>query len=67
MKLEDNRYTLLAQNIMKRMHSINDFYVHGNAAGIKRIMKRTSENKRLDKTEKTIIVEECKRALADLK
>ena len=67
MKLEDNRYTLLAQNLMKRVNSINDFYVHGNAAGIKRIMKRTSENKRLDKTEKTIIAEECKRALADLK
>ena len=67
MKLEDNRYTLLAQNLMKRVNSINDFYVHGNAAGIKKIMKRTSENKRLDKTEKTIIAEECKRALADLK
>ena len=52
---------------MKRVNSTNDFYVHGNAAGIKRIMKRTSENKRLDKTEKTIIAEECKRALADLK
>ena len=66
-KLEDNRYTLLAQNIMGRINAINDCYVHGNKAGIKRIMKRTSENKRMDMTEKTIIVEECKRALADLK
>jgi len=67
MKLEDNRYTLLAQNIMKRMNAVNDCFVHGNKAGIKRIMKRTSENKRMDMTEKAVIVEECKRALADFK
>ena len=66
-KLEDNRFTLLAQNIMKRMNAVNDCFVHGNKAGIKRIMKRTSENKRMDMTEKAVIVEECKRALADLK
>lgn len=52
---------------MGRINAINDCYVHGNKAGIKRIMKRTSENKRMDMTEKAIIVEECKRALADLK
>ena len=65
-KEEDNYFTLLKQNIMAQINSINDCFVHGDADGIKSISKKAVSDCKMDITEKAIITEECKRALADL-
>ena len=65
-KEEDNYFTLLKQNIMAQINSINDCFVHGDADGIKSISKKAVSDSQMDITEKAIITEECKRALADL-
>jgi len=65
-KEEDNYFTLLKQNIMAQINSINDCFVHGDADGIKSISKKAISDCKMDITEKAIITEECKRALADL-
>ena len=65
-KEEENYFTLLKQNIMEQINSINDCFVHGDADGIKRISKKACSDCKMDLTERAIVVEECKRALADL-
>lgn len=63
---EKNYFTLLKQNIMAQINNINDCFVHGDADGIKNISKKASSDRKMDITEKAIVVEECKRALMDL-
>ena len=65
-KQEDNYFTLLKQNIMARINNINDCFVHGDAEGIRAISKKAAADRKMDLTEKAVIIEECKRALADL-
>ena len=65
-KQEDNYFTLLKQNIMAQMNRINDCFVHGDADGIRSISRKASSDRKIDLTEKTFIIEECKRALADM-
>ena len=65
-KEEENYFTLLKQNIMAQINSINDCFVHGDKEGIESIMKKASSDCKMDITEKAIVVEECKRALVDL-
>jgi hypothetical protein len=65
-KEEENYFTLLKQNIMAQINSINDCFVHGDKDGIESIMKKASSDCKMDLTEKAIVVEECKRALVDL-
>ena len=65
-KEEENYFTLLKQNIMAQINSINDCFVHGDADGIKSICRQASSDRKMDITEKAIVVEECKRALIDL-
>ena len=65
-KEEENYFTLLKQNIMAQINNINDCFVHEDRAGIESIMKRASSNCKMDITEKAIVIEECKRAIADL-
>ena len=65
-KQEDNYFTLLKQNIMAQMNRINDCFVHGDADGIRSISRKASSDRKMDLTEKTFIIEECKRALADM-
>ena len=65
-KQEENYFTLLKQNIMAQINSINDCFVHGDKDGIESIMKKASSDCKMDLTEKAIVVEECKRALVDL-
>jgi hypothetical protein len=66
-KLENNKFTILAETIMEQINSINECFVHGDADGIKLIMENASSNSEMDITEQLIVIEECKRALADLK
>lgn len=65
-KLEDNRFTKLAESITAHTNRINDLFVHGDAEGLKLLIERVSEDKSTDLSEKAIVIEECKRALADL-
>ena len=65
-KQEDNYFTLLKQNIMAQINDINGCFVHGDAEGIKAISKKASSDCKMDITEKTIVIEECRRALSDL-
>ena len=65
-KQEENYFTLLKQNIMAQINNINDCFVHGDAEGIKSISKKAMADCKMDITEKTIVVEECRRALLDL-
>ena len=66
-KLENNKFTILAETIMEQIHSINECFVHDDAEGIREIMEHTNSNSELDITEQLIVIEECKRALADMK
>ena len=63
---EENYFTLLKQSIMAQINSINDLFVKGDAEGIRSISKKASSDRKMDLTEKAIVIEECKRALADL-
>ena len=65
-KLEDNMFTILYANTMAEFNNINECFVHGDEKGIRAIMKRVKASDELDITEKTIIVEECKRAIGDM-
>lgn len=65
-KQEDNYFTLLKQNIMAQINDINGCFVHGDAEGIKAISKKAASDCKMDITEKTIVIEECRRALSDL-
>ena len=65
-KQEDNKFTHLRANIMNEINDINDRFVHDDADGINAIMSRTESSRTMNITEKTIVIEECKRALADM-
>jgi hypothetical protein len=52
---------------MAKINSINECFVHGDEKGIRNIMKNAQASKGMDITEKTIVIEECKRAISDLK
>ena len=66
-KPEDNVFTILHTNTMNEINNINDCFVHGDEMGIKNIMSNVKVSEEMDITEKAVITEECKRALADLK
>ena len=51
---------------MAQMNRINDCFVHGDADGIRSISRKASSDRKMDLTEKTFIIEECKRALSDM-
>lgn len=63
---EDNYFTLMAENIMSETNNINECFVHRDEKGIRNIMKRIEKSKDMELPEKAILVEECKKALADL-
>jgi len=65
-KEEANYFTMLKDNIMAQLNVINDCFVHGDKDSIRGIMERTSVSPDMDITEKTFVVEECKKALADM-
>ena len=65
-KTEDNRRENIRQNIMSEINGINDAFVHGDRAAIEDIKKRIGESTDITLTEKNIISEECRKALADL-
>ena len=65
-KPEDNLFTLLRGSIMSEINSINDRFVHGDAEGIKSIMESAKTSPDMDIAERAIVIEECKRALADM-
>jgi hypothetical protein len=65
-KQEDNYFTVLKQNIMAQINDINGCFVHGDKEGIKAISKKAASDCKMDITEKTIVIEECRRALSDL-
>lgn len=67
LKEEENYFTLLRAGIMAKINSINECFVHGDEKGIRNIMKNAQASKGMDITEKTIVIEECKRAISDLK
>ena len=66
-KPEDNVFTILHTNTMNEINNINDCFVHGDEMGIKNIMSNVKVSEEMDITEKAVITEECKKALADLK
>ena len=65
-KPEDNYFTCLAETVMNEVNIINEHFVKGDADGIRKIMKRVETSDDMDITEKKILAEECKKALADL-
>ena len=65
-KPEDNLFTLLRGNIMSEINLLNDCFVHGDAEGIQSIMTNAKKNTGIDIAEKAILIEECRRALADM-
>ena len=65
-KFEDNYFTGLAEKIMTETNNINECFAQGDEKGIRNIMTRIEKSRKMDLPEKAILVEECKRALADL-
>ena len=65
-KLENNKFTILADNIMEQINEINECFVHDDAEGIREIMENASTGGEMDITEQLIVIEECKKALADM-
>ena len=65
-KPEDNYFTCLAETIMNEVNTINEYFVKGDADGIKNIMDRVAKSTDMDITEKTLLAEECRKALTDL-
>lgn len=65
-KQEENYFSAFADSIMTEFDNINDRFAHGDEHGIRLIMDNASNNKDMPIAGKTIIIEECKRALADL-
>lgn len=65
-KLENNKFTILADNIMEQINEINECFVHDDAEGIREIMENASTGGDMDITEQLIVIEECKKALADM-
>lgn len=65
-KPEDNLFTLLRGSIMSEINRINGCFVHGDAEGIKSIMEGAKTSPDMDIAERAIVIEECKRALADM-
>lgn len=65
-KHEENYFTELADNISKEINGINECFVREDEAGIRKIMKRIEKSPDVDLAEKAILLEECKRAIADL-
>ena len=67
LKPEDNVFTVLRSNAMASIYQINDCFVHGDKAGIKKIEENAKTSPDIDMTERTFVVEECRKALTDLK
>ncbi|MBR2523214.1 MAG: hypothetical protein IKE53_02100, partial [Clostridiales bacterium] len=44
LRLEDNKYTRIRQQIMNRINDINDRFVHGDREGIEEIMEQTASD-----------------------
>ncbi len=55
---EDSKLSVIHANIMRRMNMINECFVHRDEEGIRNIMEESDGE--------SIVVEECKRAIADL-
>ncbi|SCW62994.1 hypothetical protein SAMN02910456_02257 [Ruminococcaceae bacterium YRB3002] len=64
-KPEDNRFTSLRMSIMAEINEINRCFVHGDEDGIRSIMERAEDSADMDRHERRIVMEECKKALAD--
>ena len=65
-KEEDNNFTRLRDSIMAEINNINSLFVHGDLSGIESVMQNAMASDDMDKREKTIIVDECRKAIADL-
>lgn len=65
-KPEDNNLTHLYGNITSEVHNVNRCFVQGDRDGIRKIMENAIASKDMDLTLKAVLVEECKKALADL-
>lgn len=65
-KEEDNNFTRLRDSIMAEINNINYHFVHGDAAAIEGIMEKAKGSEEMDMREKAIVVEECRKAIADL-
>lgn len=65
-KEEDNNFTRLRDSIMAEINNINYHFVHGDAAAIEGIMEKANTSEEMDMREKAIVVEECRKAIADM-
>lgn len=64
-KPEENYFTDLAERIMNEVNNINEYFVLGDAGGIRKTQRRI-EKSNMDFTEKAFLVEECRKALTDI-
>jgi energy-coupling factor transporter ATP-binding protein EcfA2 len=64
---ETNEAAQKEEFIMNELNGIDQCFVHGDADGIKEIMKRAEENTEISNWNKQRIVNECKSALSDLR
>lgn len=63
-KDEDSKLSDLKHDTLNKMNEINDRFVHGDKAGIESILNKVSSDESLDKIEKAVILEDCRKALA---
>ncbi len=67
LRLESNAFTALRENIMAEINKINERFVHGDVNGIKLIQHNAERSSDMNITERAIVIDECRKAIADSK
>ena len=63
-KTEESRISILRESVMNQISVINSCFVHGDDEGIRNLMESVSSE---DSPQARFVIDECKRALEDLK
>ncbi len=63
---EDSKFKVLHDKMMRQMCDINSCFVHNDRNGIEKIMHTFGDNDDINPREKRLVLDECRKALADL-
>lgn len=64
---EENKFRVLHERIMHQIYAINSYFVHNDKNGIESIVQSLENTSDADPGEKRVVLDECRKALADLR
>lgn len=64
---EENKFRVLHERIMHQIYAINSYFVHNDKNGIESIVQSLENTGDADPGEKRVVLDECRKALADLR